>query len=171
MPAAPAFADESDRLSAVESAVVHTARPDAARRGEKTFVRACAACHGRRGRGDGPASADLNPPPRDLASYQFRFRTTSTGSLPLPVDLERTIHRGLPGSSMPAFDELFSVEETSDLIHFIFSLQESGSFDGEQRSEINLKPVLPIEPTSLRDGQAIYGRTTDPGNGFPIRPV
>jgi len=155
-PSAPALAHESDRLSALESAMERNLRTDAARRGAKIFARACAACHGRRGRGDGPAAADLHPPPRNLSTYQFRFRTTSTGSLPRPEDLERTIHRGLPGSSMPAFDDLFSSVETFDLIHFIYSLQEPGSFDDVDPPEIGINPVPAIDPTTLRDGQAIY---------------
>src|SRR5262245_47023804 len=57
--------------------------------GKRTFERACAACHGTSGRGNGPGAADLNPHPRDLTANAFRFRSTASGGPPLPADLER----------------------------------------------------------------------------------
>ena len=51
-------------------------------RGARLFARTCAACHGRQGRGDGPAAADLDPRPRDLSARQIRFRTTPSGHAP-----------------------------------------------------------------------------------------
>lgn len=39
---------------------------------KQIFVTTCAACHGGEGRGDGPASASLAPPPRDLTDSQWQ---------------------------------------------------------------------------------------------------
>jgi mono/diheme cytochrome c family protein len=36
------------------------------------FVRHCSACHGRHGRGDGPAAPALHPPPADLTRIAQR---------------------------------------------------------------------------------------------------
>ncbi len=91
-------------------------------RGAKTFARTCAACHGRRGQGDGSAAADLSPAPRDFTQGQYRFRTTPTGALPRPEDLEATIRAGLPGTAMPAFGDLLSPAELRDLVSFLYSL-------------------------------------------------
>ncbi len=63
----------SDRVAQLESELAHDQYVETARRGAKVFARACAACHGTGGKGDGPGAADLDPPPRDLTTRQFRF--------------------------------------------------------------------------------------------------
>ncbi|WP_376692807.1 c-type cytochrome [Wenzhouxiangella sp. EGI_FJ10409] len=40
--------------------------------GETQFKQLCATCHGPSGQGDGPASASLNPKPRDLSSSEWQ---------------------------------------------------------------------------------------------------
>jgi len=39
--------------------------------GKQIFMQICTPCHGPEGRGDGPASASLNPKPRDLADAAY----------------------------------------------------------------------------------------------------
>ena len=39
--------------------------------GKKIYEANCASCHGATGKGDGAASAALNPKPRDLSSYKY----------------------------------------------------------------------------------------------------
>ena len=46
--------------------------PEAVRRGHHYVVRYCSACHGREGRGDGPAASALQPPPADLTRIAQR---------------------------------------------------------------------------------------------------
>src|SRR5262245_23791205 len=94
--------------------------------GKTTFERACAACHGTSGQGNGPGARDLNPRPRDLTSGSFRFRTTASGAAPRPEDLERTIRRGLPGSAMPAFQGLLSDTEIAEVVAYIDALRPAG---------------------------------------------
>lgn len=65
----------------------------------------CAPCHGRTGAGDGPAAAQLWPRPRDFSLGLFKFRSTGSGELPTDGDLFRSIARGVPGTSMPAWGE------------------------------------------------------------------
>ena len=127
---------------------------EAVRRGAKTFARSCAACHGRQGRGDGPAAADLDPAPRDLTTRQFRFRSSESGSLPRPEDLERTIRDGLPGSAMPAFGKLFSAAETSDLIDFLYSLQPAT--DRSVPDALTITPVAPASASTIEQGRQLY---------------
>lgn len=40
-------------------------------RGKSLFSTHCASCHGQAGKGDGPASAALNPKPRDLTDKAY----------------------------------------------------------------------------------------------------
>jgi len=120
--------------------------------GERIFKRACAACHGAAGRGDGPAAADLDPPPRDLTSRRFRFRTTPTGALPRPDDLKRTIRRGLPGTAMTGYGDLFSERELDSLVAFVYALHG----DPSPADELTLGNRFDRVEAPARDGRAIY---------------
>jgi cytochrome c oxidase cbb3-type subunit 2 len=126
------------------------------RRGAKLFARACGACHGVDGAGDGPGARQLDPRPRDLTTRHYRFRSTTTGALPLPGDLEKTIREGLPGTSMPGFGNVFSTDELGDLVAFIYSLQPPAVLEDPLPDPLAIGP-LP-EPTAevIRDGQALY---------------
>ncbi|TMB55020.1 MAG: c-type cytochrome [Deltaproteobacteria bacterium] len=73
------------------------------------YNHACAWCHGKDGRGDGPAAFSINkyraPRPRDFTRGQFKLRSTPSGQLPTDDDLLRTLERGIPGY-MPSFHGL-----------------------------------------------------------------
>ena len=147
--------DTEQRLSELESTLEELQLERAVEQGKKIYARACAACHGSDGQGAGPAAADLDPRPRDLTSRQFRFRTTASGEPPTPEDLERTIRRGLPGTSMPAFDELFSTPEMDDLVRFVQSLQSTGQAD-EPPSPVAVPTVPQPDAGTIEQGRAIY---------------
>ena len=68
--------------------------------GKSIYETHCAQCHGTDGRGDGVASALLNPRPRNFTTGMFKFRSTESGSLPTDEDLIATINNGLHGTSM-----------------------------------------------------------------------
>jgi len=143
------FADElTDRVARLERELGE----QRATVGERIFARACAACHGATGRGDGPAAADLDPPPRDLTSRRFRFRTTPSGALPRPDDLKRTIRRGLPGTAMAGYADLFSERELDALVAFVYSLHG----DPPAPDEIRLSERFDLADNSAPDGRAIY---------------
>lgn len=71
--------------------------------GKDLYVRECAACHGERGDGAGPAAAFLDPKPRDFTKRLFKLRTTESGKPPHPGDVLATLEHGMPGSAMPSF--------------------------------------------------------------------
>lgn len=96
-----------------------------ATRGRESYGRWCAGCHGADGRGRGPAARFLDPLPRDFQAGRIKFRSTASGSLPLAEDLMRTIARGLPGSSMPAFP-LVPELERRDLAEYVIALVQFG---------------------------------------------
>jgi mono/diheme cytochrome c family protein len=70
------------------------------------FRKHCVQCHGITGDGAGPAASLLAPYPRDFRRGTFKFKSTSIGSKPIRSDLVKIIERGLPGTSMPAFQTL-----------------------------------------------------------------
>src|SRR5437773_9156726 len=93
--------------------LVLMAAPAAADPATAVYNHACAWCHGKDGRGDGPAAFSiakyLSPRPRDLTRGRFELRSTASGQLPTDDDLLRTLERGIPGY-MPSFRGLTAGE-------------------------------------------------------------
>ncbi|TAK11213.1 MAG: c-type cytochrome [Anaerolineae bacterium] len=77
----------------------------------------CVVCHGPQGRGDGPAGLALNPPPANLSIH------TAPGVHP-DGQLYLWISEGVPGTAMPAFQDLFSEDERWHLVNYIRSLYQ-----------------------------------------------
>ena len=78
--------------------VVPAVVPDL-QRGATLFDSQCAACHGRRGHGDGPLAAKLDPPPVDFAQ-----RERASGRSPFA--LYQIISNGVEGTAMASFGAL-----------------------------------------------------------------
>ncbi len=82
--------------------------------GHQLYASQCAACHGEHGQGDGPAAAQLNPPPANLAwamqtpmaSDGFLFWTISEGGVPF-------------GSAMPPFKSTLKEEEIWKVVLYL----------------------------------------------------
>lgn len=89
--------------------------------GKDIYTRECSACHGTLGAGDGPATAFLDPKPRDFTKKTFKFRTTDTGKPPRSEDILATLERGLPGSAMPSFAFL-SLEDRRKVGAYVFKI-------------------------------------------------
>ena len=88
--------------------------------GRRLFMENCAACHGRAGRGDGPASGRFSIKPRDLTERQT-WRWVQEYDEEMELFLARLIKFGQSGSSMPG-TEWLSSQDISDLIRFLDSI-------------------------------------------------
>jgi cytochrome c oxidase cbb3-type subunit 2 len=84
-----------------------------ASRGASLFQGACAACHGKGGKGDGPAAAGALP---DLGRGEVEFLGGAR-----PADLYRALTTGMEGSAMPSFAAL-SPKDRRDLAAFVTTL-------------------------------------------------
>lgn len=82
-----------------------------AKLGKPIYLRECAACHGEKGDGAGPAAPFLDIKPRNFTKKMFKLRTTETGKPPMTADILKTIDRGIPGTAMPSFSFLTSGEQ------------------------------------------------------------
>ncbi len=80
--------------------------------GKKTYERHCLACHGQKGKGDGPTAGKLEKHPRDLSSP--RLWEQSDGAL-----LWKVTEGHQP---MPTFKNLTSDEERWPVINYIRTL-------------------------------------------------
>lgn len=122
----------------------------------EVYADACAACHGPRGDGRGPAASRLGrPAPRDFRSGVFKFRSTPTGSLPTDKDLYRTISRGVPGTWMLAWASRLTPSERWALVAYIKGF--SPLFD-EQTPDpaVVLSAPPPASPELVGEGRLVY---------------
>ena len=83
--------------------------------GTRIYSETCATCHGTEGRGDGPAAADLEPPPADLAIH-----------VPLhpDADLFDFVSEGIPGTAMVALGSRLTDDEIWHVINYIKTFDE-----------------------------------------------
>lgn len=82
--------------------------------GKHVYQTNCAVCHGKTGRGNGPASRGLVPPPRDLVKGKWTQGGTTK-------DLFVTVQKGISGTSMAGFAGL-SQQELWAIVHFVRSI-------------------------------------------------
>jgi len=95
-------------------------------RGRELYAAAgCAACHGERGRGDGPSAATL----RDadglpIRAADLRYPARFKGGAE-PVDLYRTLMSGLDGTPMPSYATALGDDPRApwDLVAYVRSLR------------------------------------------------
>ena len=161
-------------------------------RDEATSVydHACAWCHGKDGRGDGPAAFSIgkyrSPRPRDFTRGRFELRSTATGELPTDDDLLRTLERGIPGA-MPSFRGL-TTRERRLAITAVKRFYPAFAAAHPAALPIPAAPVL--DDAAVTRGREVYqsagcaachgerGRGDGPGardlrdeTGLPIRPA
>jgi DMSO reductase family type II enzyme heme b subunit len=109
-------------------------------RGRNIYLHMCVYCHGRDGNGGGTATDYLYPWPRDFRKGIFKFRSTPTGTLPKDEDLYRTIIHGVPGTSMPAWGEALSPQDTWALVNLIKSFSDRFRNEAPGKS-LEVKPL------------------------------
>lgn len=91
--------------------------------GKGIFDENCAACHGEKGRGNGPASLSLNPPPADFAAGHTETHPDG--------DLYYWILEGVADTQMPAFQDLLTDEEAWHLVNYVRRLSAQGQADDQ----------------------------------------
>ncbi|GAB4430228.1 MAG: hypothetical protein Kow002_18710 [Anaerolineales bacterium] len=84
--------------------------PEAIEAGKQIYERTCAPCHGVTGKGDGPASASLVPPPVDFSELY-----------PLVGEdyYYYVIREGVPGTSMVSWKSTLTDEEIYQVIAYV----------------------------------------------------
>ena len=82
--------------------------------GRTLYVSYCAPCHGNKGKGDGPASASLNPKPADHTSAAVQSESDGT--------LYYKISEGHGHTAMPPFKSVLSVDQRWAVINYMRTL-------------------------------------------------
>jgi cytochrome c oxidase cbb3-type subunit 2/cytochrome c oxidase cbb3-type subunit I/II len=89
--------------------------------GESKFKQLCATCHGPTGQGDGPASASLNPSPRDMSDAEWQASVDD-------AHLRTVIKDGGPAAGlspmMTAFGHALDDEDLDNLVAYIRTLDD-----------------------------------------------
>ena len=85
--------------------------------GEVLYAANCAACHGNRGEGNGPAAAGMSPPPANL---RWSMQRPGVGDGYLMWTLSEG--GGQLGTAMPAFKDALTETERWKLIRFLRTL-------------------------------------------------
>lgn len=91
---------------------------------EELYGKECSACHGANGDGRGRAARHLFPRPLDFCSGGFRLTSTFNG-VPTADDLDAVTRQGIPGTSMPAFEE-FTLDQREVLVDEVLRLHRQG---------------------------------------------
>jgi mono/diheme cytochrome c family protein len=140
------------------------------RAGQAVYERHCAACHGTKGDGGGPASVWLFPRPRNFSAGLFKIKSTPGTALPTDQDLFNTVTRGMPGSSMPSFIYL-TEQERRDAVQYIKYLtaftnpagQRVNRFDEARQTDqlappIQVPPEPPVTVQALAEGARLFSK-------------
>jgi len=124
-------------------------------RGRNIYLHMCVFCHGKDGDSKGAAVEYLYPWPRDFRKGIFKFRSTPTGTLPGDEDIYRTIVKGVPGTSMPAWGAALSPEDTWALVNLIKSFSTRFVKEPAGESIKILDPPL-VSPNLLSKGKQLF---------------
>jgi mono/diheme cytochrome c family protein len=85
-------------------------------KGKAIYEKLCLACHGPRGKGDGPTGKVLIPPATDLTSAATKKKSDT--------DLLKIIRDGNPPTAMPAWKGQLSEQEIQAVLAYIRSLSK-----------------------------------------------
>lgn len=86
----------------------------------RTLYRAngCETCHGVQGKGDGPAGAGLNPPPRNLLETAGYRQGASEAAI------ARTLETGVPGTLMQSYRHI-KADDRRSIARYILHLRDA----------------------------------------------
>ncbi len=101
--------------SAARAAEPPKKTPELVAKGQATFAKYCATCHGPKGEGDGPAARALNPKPRNFVSEPLKNPKVS--------GVYETVSNGVKGTAMIPFKHL-SDEDRWALSYYVLSLKD-----------------------------------------------
>lgn len=103
---------EGQTVEGVSIGEIRIPTDELVKRGEELYKTTCVSCHGDEGKGNGVASAGLNPAPRDFTSSNGWKNGRTI------VQMYKTLSEGIPGSAMVSYDYIPPKDKIS-LIYYI----------------------------------------------------
>ena len=142
-------------LASVLSVASAQKAPEASEEGKRVYEKSCAHCHGTEGRGDGSAAENLLPKPRDFTRGLYKIRSTEAGQLPTDQDLFDIITEGMPGSSMPGWENALNANERWEVVAYIKTFHD-GFKESTAPRQIDLAGKIAYSEQSVETGKALY---------------
>ena len=157
-PIGSVFAEEAakEAKSVAESAPAGEAKSGDVDAGKKLYEKWCINCHGESGGGDGPAADFLRPRPRNFTSGQFKIRSTMSGKLPTDDDLFHVISKGMPGTSMPAWEERLKEPERRQIISYIKTFSRRFARAKEAPEQVKIGARVASSAESIARGRELF---------------
>ncbi len=124
--------------------------------GKSIYELHCAPCHGTGGKGDGVASALLNPQPRNFTTGMFKFRSTESGSLPTDEDITRTINSGLHGTAMPDWAPFIKGDSLTKVVEYVKTF--SSRFQKDKPRPVRNGTPVSYSASSIAAGKKVYAK-------------
>src|SRR5436189_5083958 len=124
-------------------------------------MKRCVQCHGVTGDGEGPAAEWLYPKPRDYRRGKFKFTSTPFDFKPRRADLVRTLHAGVPGTSMHAFN-LVTPKDIEAVVDYVLVLTHRGEVefqlasDAEGTDQLEADTISEVNALVIDQGQDDY---------------
>src|SRR5260221_7827711 len=124
--------------------------------GKLVYERYCMSCHGDQGNGQGEAAEYMSIKPRDYRQGTYKWRSKTSGSLPLDSHLEHTLLNGLYGTYMPTW-KVLDERSRRDVIAYIKTF--SSRFATEKPQDTIVIPPDPgYSDASVTRGAAVYAK-------------
>lgn len=143
-------------------------------RGAALYAEKCATCHGKEGAGDGPSAYLYQPRPRDLRGGTYHYASTWDGT-PTDSNIFELLSRGMPGTAMPSWAHLSTVDRWS-LVHYTKSLagrslvippsKAPDPEEGDEGEGVIAVPPRPSNTGASRDrGARLFEQSCAPCHG------
>jgi mono/diheme cytochrome c family protein len=104
-------------------------------KGQDIYQSYCIGCHGPNQDGAGPNAVSLNPSPRNLRDQPFMQGLSYQR-------IWTSIHKGVPGTAMPRWENTLNDDQIRDVISYVFSLTaptdpKSGQFERPSHQDLD----------------------------------
>ena len=123
--------------------------------GQITYEKWCAGCHGVDGTGTGDGATIMLPRPRDFSQALYQIRTTASGELPTDSDILHVIDVGMPGTTMPGWEDLLGQDEREALVQYLKTFSRFFSPD-EVPVALDFGKPTRVSDEVLAEGRAQY---------------
>jgi mono/diheme cytochrome c family protein len=132
-------------LPAVDVMKVSVSSPELLQKGKELFKANCSSCHGDNGEGNGPASATLNPKPRNFHTLQGWTNGSKISQI------YKTLQEGITKNGMASFSYLPPADRFA-LIHYVRSFAAGHPLDTPQELQ-GLETTYQLSKGSDTPGQ------------------